>query len=149
MDTASKPQPSPWHEGELELQRSVGAVDQMEAVGRKVLRSFMLEQLSAEYITTARVKGMPESRVIWVHAMRNVMVPLITVVGLDVATTLAPAHAERQQARQRARQPQHQPAGRGGVDAAAQPLVLCLLEQDLLPGRRRPDRHHAGSHHQR
>ncbi|QEE43224.1 2Fe-2S iron-sulfur cluster binding domain-containing protein (plasmid) [Rhizobium sp. WL3] len=44
MSEGAERHASPWHEGELELQRSVGAVDQMEAVGRKVLRSFMLEQ---------------------------------------------------------------------------------------------------------
>lgn len=35
---------SPWHEGELELQRSVGVIDQMDAVGRRVLRNFLLDQ---------------------------------------------------------------------------------------------------------
>ncbi len=54
----------------------------------RMTRSFMLNELGQEYITTARVKGMPESRVIWVHAMRNVMVPLITVVALSYASLL-------------------------------------------------------------
>jgi peptide/nickel transport system permease protein len=54
----------------------------------RMTRSFMLEQLSQDYITTARVKGMPEWRVIWVHAMRNVAVPLITVVALSYAYLL-------------------------------------------------------------
>lgn len=35
---------SPWHEGELELQRSIGVVDQMDVVGRRVLRPFLLDQ---------------------------------------------------------------------------------------------------------
>jgi len=51
-------------------------------------RSFMLEQLSQEYITTARVKGLSETAVIWRHALRNVMVPLITVVALSYANLL-------------------------------------------------------------
>ena len=51
-------------------------------------RSFMMNELGQEYITTARVKGMPERRVIWVHAMKNVMVPLITVVALSYAYLL-------------------------------------------------------------
>jgi peptide/nickel transport system permease protein len=38
----------------------------------RMTRSFMLEQLSQDYVTTARVKGMPEWRVVWVHALRNV-----------------------------------------------------------------------------
>ncbi|MGB8813973.1 MAG: ABC transporter permease [Paracoccaceae bacterium] len=54
----------------------------------RMTRSFMMNELGQEYITTARVKGMPEWRVIWVHAMKNVMVPLITVVALSYAYLL-------------------------------------------------------------
>jgi len=54
----------------------------------RMTRSFMLEQLSQEYITTARVKGLSETAVIWRHALRNVMVPLITVVALSYANLL-------------------------------------------------------------
>ena len=48
----------------------------------------MLEQLGQEYVTTARVKGMPERRVIWVHACGNVPVPLVTVIALSYADLL-------------------------------------------------------------
>ncbi len=54
----------------------------------RMTRSFMLEQLSQEYVTTARVKGLSERRVIWRHALGNVMVPLITVVALSYANLL-------------------------------------------------------------
>ncbi len=54
----------------------------------RMTRSFMLEQLGQEYITTARVKGMSERRVIWRHALGNVMVPLITVIALSYAALL-------------------------------------------------------------
>lgn len=54
----------------------------------RMTRSFMMNELGQEYITTARVKGMPERRVIWVHAMRSVLVPLITVVALSYAFLL-------------------------------------------------------------
>ena len=54
----------------------------------RMTRSFMMNELGQEYITTARVKGMPESRVIWVHALKNVMVPLITVVALSYSFLL-------------------------------------------------------------
>jgi peptide/nickel transport system permease protein len=54
----------------------------------RMTRSFMLEQLSQEYITTARVKGAPEWRVIWIHGLGNVLVPLITVVALSYAALL-------------------------------------------------------------
>ena len=54
----------------------------------RMTRSFMMNELGQEYITTARVKGMPEVRVIWVHAMRNAAVPLITVIALSYAFLL-------------------------------------------------------------
>ncbi|MTH35615.1 ABC transporter permease subunit [Paracoccus limosus] len=54
----------------------------------RMTRSFMLEQLSAEYITTARVKGLSERRVIWGHAFRNILVPLVTVIALSFASLL-------------------------------------------------------------
>ncbi|WPZ32392.1 ABC transporter permease [Thalassobaculum sp. OXR-137] len=54
----------------------------------RMTRSFMLEQLAQEYITTARVKGVSEARVIWGHALGNVMVPLITVIALSYANLL-------------------------------------------------------------
>jgi peptide/nickel transport system permease protein len=54
----------------------------------RMTRSFMMNELGQEYITTARVKGMPEFRVVWVHALKNVMVPLITVIALSYAYLL-------------------------------------------------------------
>jgi peptide/nickel transport system permease protein len=54
----------------------------------RMTRSFMLEQLRQEYITTARVKGVPEWRVIWRHALGNVAVPLVTVIALSYANLL-------------------------------------------------------------
>jgi peptide/nickel transport system permease protein len=45
-------------------------------------RSFMLAQLSQEYITTARVKGLSERGVVWRHAFRNILVQLLTIVAL-------------------------------------------------------------------
>ncbi len=54
----------------------------------RMTRSFMLEQLRQEYIITARVKGLSEARVIWRHALGNVMVPLVTVIALSYANLL-------------------------------------------------------------
>ncbi|XHE56771.1 ABC transporter permease [Phaeobacter sp. BS34] len=54
----------------------------------RMTRSFMLEQLSAEYVTTARVKGMSEWAVVWTHAFRNIRVQLITVIALSYANLL-------------------------------------------------------------
>ncbi|MFZ7092621.1 ABC transporter permease [Primorskyibacter sp. 2E233] len=54
----------------------------------RMTRSFMLEQLSSEYVTTARVKGMSEWKVIWGHAFKNIRVQLITVIALSYANLL-------------------------------------------------------------
>lgn len=54
----------------------------------RMTRSFMLDQLGQEYVTTARVKGVPERSVIWRHAFRPIRVPLITVIGLSYAGLL-------------------------------------------------------------
>ncbi len=54
----------------------------------RMTRSFMLEQLGQEYVTTARVKGLSEWRVVWRHALGNIMVPLITVIALSYAQLL-------------------------------------------------------------
>jgi len=54
----------------------------------RMTRSFMLNELAQEYVTTARVKGVAEWRIIWVHALRNAAVPLVTVVVLSYAGLL-------------------------------------------------------------
>jgi len=54
----------------------------------RMTRSFMLNELRQEYVTTARVKGLSEARVIWRHALGNVLVPLITVIALSYANLL-------------------------------------------------------------
>lgn len=54
----------------------------------RMTRSFMLNELAQEYITTARVKGVPEWRIIWIHALRNAAVPLVTVIALSYASLL-------------------------------------------------------------
>ena len=54
----------------------------------RMTRSFMLDQLSQEYVITARVKGLSEFAVIWRHAFRNVLVQLITIIGLTYASLL-------------------------------------------------------------
>lgn len=54
----------------------------------RMTRAFMLEQLRQEYVTTARVKGLSERRVIWRHAFGNISVPLVTVIALTYAGLL-------------------------------------------------------------
>jgi peptide/nickel transport system permease protein len=54
----------------------------------RMTRSFMLKELSAEYIVAARAKGLSEARIVWRHALRNAAVPLLTVVALSYAGLL-------------------------------------------------------------
>jgi peptide/nickel transport system permease protein len=54
----------------------------------RMTRSFMLDQLSQEYIVTARAKGVSERRVIWRHAFGNIAVPLLTVIALTYSNLL-------------------------------------------------------------
>ena len=54
----------------------------------RMTRSFMLNELSQEYVVAARAKGLSEARIIWRHALRNAMVPLITVIALSYAGLL-------------------------------------------------------------
>ncbi|WP_394790398.1 ABC transporter permease [Rhodoferax sp.] len=54
----------------------------------RMTRSFMLHELSQEYVVAARAKGLSESRIIWRHALRNAVVPLVTVITLSYAGLL-------------------------------------------------------------
>ncbi|WP_250957076.1 ABC transporter permease [Rhizobium sp. CG5] len=54
----------------------------------RMTRSFMLNELSQEYIVAARAKGLTETRIIWFHALRNAAVPLVTVIALSYAGLL-------------------------------------------------------------
>ena len=61
------------------------------AVIARQTRSAMLEVLSEDYIRTARAKGLSPARVTGIHALRNALIPVITVIGLSVGTLLAGA----------------------------------------------------------
>jgi dipeptide transport system permease protein len=54
------------------------------AVIARMTRSAMLEVLGEDYIRTARAKGLPGYRVIGLHALRNALIPIVTVIGLQV-----------------------------------------------------------------
>jgi ABC-type dipeptide/oligopeptide/nickel transport system permease component len=57
----------------------------------RLVRSCMLEVLNADYIRTARAKGLPEWRVIGKHALKNAMLPIVTIVGLELGSLLGGA----------------------------------------------------------
>jgi len=61
------------------------------AVIARMTRSAMLEVLREDYVRTARAKGLSRWRVIGVHALRNALIPVVTVIGLQVGTLLAGA----------------------------------------------------------
>jgi len=61
------------------------------AVIARVTRSSMLEIMGQDYIRTARAKGLPERTVIWSHAFRNALLPVITIIGLEFGYNLAGA----------------------------------------------------------
>jgi dipeptide transport system permease protein len=57
----------------------------------RMTRSSMLEVLNEDYVRTARAKGLSPWRVVGVHALRNALLPVITVIGLSVSSLLAGA----------------------------------------------------------
>ena len=61
------------------------------AVFARMTRSSMLEVLNEDYVRTAKAKGLSPRRVIMVHALRNAMIPVITVIGLQTGVLLAGA----------------------------------------------------------
>jgi peptide/nickel transport system permease protein len=61
------------------------------AITTRLLRSSMLEVLSADYIQTARAKGLSERRVIYLHALRNASLPAVTMLGLQVGVLMGQA----------------------------------------------------------
>jgi peptide/nickel transport system permease protein len=57
----------------------------------RMVRSCMLEVLSADHVRTARGKGLAEAAVVYKHALRNALIPVITLMGLDIGTLLGGA----------------------------------------------------------
>ncbi|WP_315708926.1 dipeptide ABC transporter permease DppB [Brenneria uluponensis] len=112
------------------------------AVIVRMTRSSMLEVLGEDYIRTARAKGLSRLRVIVVHALRNAMLPVVTVIGLQVGTLLAGAILTETifswpglgrwliDALQR----RDYPVVQGGVLMVATMIILVNLLVDLLYG---------------
>jgi dipeptide transport system permease protein len=112
------------------------------AVIVRMTRSSMLEVLGEDYIRTARAKGLTRMRVIIVHALRNAMLPVVTVIGLQVGTLLAGAILTETifswpglgrwliDALQR----RDYPVVQGGVLLVATMIILVNLLVDLLYG---------------
>ncbi len=63
----------------------------LAAILTRMVRTSMLEELGQDYIRTARAKGLPERVVVYRHALRNAMIPIVTVLGLQFGALLAGA----------------------------------------------------------
>jgi peptide/nickel transport system permease protein len=63
----------------------------LAAILTRMVRTSMLEELGQDYIRTARAKGLPERTVVYRHALRNAMIPIVTVLGLQFGALLAGA----------------------------------------------------------
>lgn len=84
----------PWftREGLLELVLpSITLGTATAALLARMTRSSLLEVLQSDFVRTARSKGMPEKQVIMVHALRNAMIPIITIIGLSFGGILSGA----------------------------------------------------------
>jgi dipeptide transport system permease protein len=112
------------------------------AVVARMTRSSMLEVLSEDYVRTARAKGLAPSRVIGLHALRNALIPVVTVIGLSVGTLLAGAvltetifswpgvgHWLIESISQR-----DYPALQGGIMLVSTVVILVNLGVDILYG---------------
>jgi peptide/nickel transport system permease protein len=63
----------------------------MAAILTRMVRSSLLEELSQDYVRTARAKGLSERAVVYRHALRNALIPLLTVLGLQFGSLLSGA----------------------------------------------------------
>jgi len=63
----------------------------LAAILTRMVRTSMLEELGQDYVRTARAKGLPEHTVVYRHALRNALIPVLTVVGLQFGALLAGA----------------------------------------------------------
>jgi ABC-type dipeptide/oligopeptide/nickel transport system permease component len=61
----------------------------LAAILTRMVRSSMIEELSSDYVRTARAKGLPERAVLFRHAFRNALIPIVTILGLQFGTLLA------------------------------------------------------------
>ncbi len=68
---------------------TLGAI--MAGALSRLTRSEMIDQLNEDYILTARAKGVPERKIIYKHALRNALIPVITFAGMELGTVLGGA----------------------------------------------------------
>ncbi|MBI3526133.1 MAG: ABC transporter permease subunit [Betaproteobacteria bacterium] len=112
------------------------------AVVARMTRSAMLEVLREDYVRTARAKGISRLRVITIHALRNALIPVVTVIGLQVGTLLAGAILTETifswpgigKWLVYAIQRRDYPVVQGGILLSASIIILVNLSVDILYG---------------
>ncbi len=112
------------------------------AVIARMTRSSMLEVLREDYVRTARAKGLPQLRVVLVHALRNALIPVITVIGLQVGPAAVRRDPDRDDLRLAGhrqladprRQSRDYPVVQGGILLIATIVISVNLVVDLLYG---------------
>ena len=70
---------------------SVALAMNMVALTSRITRTTMIEQLNSDYIRTATAKGIPRRRVIVTYALKNALIPVITVASIQIGATLVGA----------------------------------------------------------
>ena len=78
----------PWRNLQMTLPPAIAVGLGMAAIIARMSRATLLEVFREDYVRTARAKGMGEQMVVWRHVMRNAMLPVITVSGLQLANLL-------------------------------------------------------------
>lgn len=78
----------PWRNLQMTLPPAIAVGLGMAAIIARMSRATLLEVFREDYVRTARAKGMGEQKVVWRHVMRNAMLPVITVSGLQLANLL-------------------------------------------------------------
>jgi len=117
----------------------------------RMTRSSMLEVLGEDYVRTARAKGLPWRRIIGLHALRNALIPVVTVIGLQIGTLLAGAvltetifswpGVGKWLVESIARR--DYPALQGGIMLISSIVILCNVIVDVLYGLINPRIRHA------
>ena len=105
----------------------------------RMTRSSMLEVLSEDYVRTARAKGLSPFRVIGIHALRNALLPVVTVIGLSISSLMAGAVLTETIFSRR-----DYPVLHGGVLLVSTVVILVNLVVDLLYGLINPRIRHGG-----
>ena len=80
-----------WGSAQSMIMPAIALGTTVTAVTMRQVRASLLEVLRQEYVVTARAKGLPESRVVRVHAVKNALIPVVTILGLQIGRLMGGA----------------------------------------------------------